>query len=692
MPEEDLDSDGTEDEENVGAFTVANLNDTNGDGYPDNDDTHRPVTKNGNLGRDEQYLMKLTLWKPCHDMGGSVRLTVVSGNVKFWPDETKSGGEITDLEIPVSTFSGDSLTWWVEAREPTTELQGIKLKYEYRPEGAADYLGAHDVVTATAIWVASSEDYHVYGIPALETLTDNLSYNQVLARMPQDFSGGTDSDAAFEFLKEWKNQNCDSDEDDVVGSLVGKHTVNNGVIVSFRVIPHNIAELPDEYFVDFDIGQQVQTRGYFVSGRNPTLLYPGSGPAVMAQEDEKARHHFPNEVDRDNEISNDERVPDTTQPWNYSESWYPTLEGGHMWFVDHPGFSWGPRSEDGDIVFIGRMRARTFVRVAFGTDAGLAGSPLAGSRASTMVPWHHDITVFNKDDYHGTDSGAIGRGEVPFHNEICTATIFGEDGLIDANSLGYSSRQVALTVGLVLADQLGADDPRFLVDLRDDDFIAGFDMLDSAPSTHAVQYSLWGEQPTQDGRSEPVLGSDPVLFAAAYRIGTGVDAEVRGAGGGSGDGGAGNPAYLEFALHASGVIRSEYCVVNGTVYDLPEPVVPSPLKLGANDVEVDGLYVEAWFNGVVDQPCTLRLYEKDPGIDDLLAEEVGTAMGGPIAIAGCAEPVDVVVFAVSNANGTVSGNSGSNEPNETPLALLYQCDPGTGMTNSPVVQVSVEQP
>ena len=71
-----------EKEETVGAFTVANLNDTDGDGVIDNVDNDVTATARG---RNEVDLMKIIFNKPePKDLKGKLRIRIVSGNVKIW--------------------------------------------------------------------------------------------------------------------------------------------------------------------------------------------------------------------------------------------------------------------------------------------------------------------------------------------------------------------------------------------------------------------------------------------------------------------------------------------------------------------------------------------------------------------------------------------------------------------------------
>lgn len=115
------------DEETIGSFTAANLNDTDGDGHPDYDDAYNPVVANGSLGRDEIDLMKLVLHRPGDGpkiADGDVAVEIVSGNVKIWDDSVKTN-EITTLQFATTAFSSSTMEWWVEARS-WTALQGIE--------------------------------------------------------------------------------------------------------------------------------------------------------------------------------------------------------------------------------------------------------------------------------------------------------------------------------------------------------------------------------------------------------------------------------------------------------------------------------------------------------------------------------------------------------------------------------------
>ncbi len=129
-------------EESVGAFTVANSNDTDGDGKADNADANGVLA--GPTGRNEVDLMKLVLHKPIPDNGGNVTLTVVAGSVVLWNKETHE----TKLAMNGNsiTFRTDELDKevWVELTAASKTLRDVTLKLTYQT-------GSY-TVRATGIW------------------------------------------------------------------------------------------------------------------------------------------------------------------------------------------------------------------------------------------------------------------------------------------------------------------------------------------------------------------------------------------------------------------------------------------------------------------------------------------------------------------------------------------------------------
>lgn len=132
------------DKTNVGAFTVANLNDTDGDGTADSSDTHVP---------GEKDLMKLYIGG-YSGLTGSVKLSVKSGSVKFWETADKQ------TEIPQQNGAvlftiptgGMNKTLWVEATAVSANVRDIEI-WEGYLDGQGNLKDGTDKVKATAVWV-----------------------------------------------------------------------------------------------------------------------------------------------------------------------------------------------------------------------------------------------------------------------------------------------------------------------------------------------------------------------------------------------------------------------------------------------------------------------------------------------------------------------------------------------------------
>ena len=167
------------DEDYPGAFTVANLNDTDGDGLLDNDITDTEVKK-GAAGTDEEDLMKLVVSGPAH---GKMKITVVSGSVAFWEKSTKET-EVPRVGNEVLIDCADlPKTIWVEATNYSADLLDIEMKLGWEtPDG--QLIDDLDTVNATAVWAEK--------LPVRKTNGDVLwaEAGEPLLSTFNNFSGG----------------------------------------------------------------------------------------------------------------------------------------------------------------------------------------------------------------------------------------------------------------------------------------------------------------------------------------------------------------------------------------------------------------------------------------------------------------------------------------------------------------------
>lgn len=127
----------------VGAFTVANLNNTDGDGIIDKDDADVP---------GEKDLMRLQVGG-FKGRTGKVRLTVTSGNVKLWAQSDKkteiqqSNGTVL-YDLPAG---GLNMILWVEATDVSQTVRDIEITAGYQ-DAQGQLQGVPDKVRATAVW------------------------------------------------------------------------------------------------------------------------------------------------------------------------------------------------------------------------------------------------------------------------------------------------------------------------------------------------------------------------------------------------------------------------------------------------------------------------------------------------------------------------------------------------------------
>lgn len=214
-------------EETVGAFTVANLNDTDGDGTVDKDDNVVKAAAGATGVSDEVDLMKLEIKGPTT---GRMKVTVVGGAVKFWEMKTKE----TAIPLASNAFFVNAAdlpkTVWIEATAVSTSVRDIHLKLGYEPPGGGVLVDDIDRVKATAVWVTKTGFIHQNG-----------------QTIPADF------DAPIS--QPWKANPPLL----LPGPFFTQAGPRHGMIMEFKLAPTGIDQ---EALVKFDIARKVESRTF----------------------------------------------------------------------------------------------------------------------------------------------------------------------------------------------------------------------------------------------------------------------------------------------------------------------------------------------------------------------------------------------------------------------------------------------
>ena len=263
------------------------MNDTDGDGIRDYLDSSVKNTIKG-VEYKELDLMPLKIDRPVpYDASKHLTLTVDSGYVRFWSDETK------ETEVNIDTFIN---TWandtpkvaWVEALVPSDKVADIKLTLKYD--------GSKDAVRATAVWGAISEVNH-----------DKLSPADLKVLHPEIWEG-------------FAHRGTRDVIEDAGGTglipVAYKSWVSNGILMQFRVFPPGIEKY--RYMVEWDVTQRV-------SGDIKSFTADGT---LIDEPKLKATFDFP---DMHPDAANDDGNPNSG-----AESSYPD-EKQRLYHYDAPG-------------------------------------------------------------------------------------------------------------------------------------------------------------------------------------------------------------------------------------------------------------------------------------------------------------------------------------------------------------------
>lgn len=353
-------------EETVGAFTVANLNDTDGDGVADSGDSDVVAftdAQGKTRGVDEVDLMQLVVSRPVGYVAGSeVSIVLVHGHARFWDSKTK-GNEYTlapSNYFDVSFNEGEQTrTIWVEAFDYSTYSRDIIIK--------ASYQGAIDIVCATGVW-SRIYDYELALRPA----------DDVLAETPFSLLGANDG------------PRLSVQDDGGTGVRPANDTfIGNTIIMAFLVYPFDIV---NEARVKFDATRRVE--------RAATVLYdapPTTHPNI----------DMPDLLDQANDdASNTEEAGPLGTP----------ASGYYIFAYDSPRATLAMLTQ-GEKAMIVNQNLEDYVRVNVNGQLP-AGNTLSGSRASDKFLWNTKFTI-TKTGPGGTwvrstqeNSNVIGTGHV----------------------------------------------------------------------------------------------------------------------------------------------------------------------------------------------------------------------------------------------------------------------------------------
>ncbi len=322
-----------------GAFTVANLNDTDGDSTSHNGQMSPPDIADNWVeatpkGRNEVDLMKIVVSKPTPFFGGNTNLSV-SGNGAICTHSKK--GFCANYVVIKDFEWGNDLhkTFWVEANSASLTMRSISVTVDYNSAAA-------DTVRATGVWAQLSQVEHSsQDVTTVINSFDDLDTNVINMINAIEVKGT---------------------------GLRPQHAngqAHLAIVTEFQVFPSGIQNEP---LVHFDVTRR---RESFVSqGAIGDGLLP---PAERVPDDP-----FENQVERPNDDGSTSDEAD--EPNSY----------GKISSADIPGLNIGSQLSLGNDALSFQANFQEFVRIGIGAGASNdpIGNTVKGSQGSLKYAWH----------------------------------------------------------------------------------------------------------------------------------------------------------------------------------------------------------------------------------------------------------------------------------------------------------------
>lgn len=309
----------------IGAFTVANINNTDGNsdanGAPGID--RDQVTVPG-----EVDLMKMIIRKPSRNITGvKLTLTKESGSAKVYSANTK-GTEITLPHEYTYEEIGEGVTLWVEATAPSKDVRDIAFKIVYST--------ADDTVNATGIWATKTDFRNDLAQTTLWTDANEAVLKLVFSEV---------------FVSKF-------------GIKYSTPAVQYSMGMEFTVSPPGIGSEPG---VKFDITRQKEKRSWTIDGATVTQEDNEYWPKLSAFSSGGPTGASVDVANDDNDAGDEDNAP--TQ--------------NHIYTLDAPQHA----NDGAHDQYVRRLNFLEFVRIRVdGTSP--SGNRTDGSRCSPKAPWY----------------------------------------------------------------------------------------------------------------------------------------------------------------------------------------------------------------------------------------------------------------------------------------------------------------
>jgi hypothetical protein len=373
----------------TGAFTVANLNDSNVNGQVDADDPVVDVNSNYPLTSGEVDLMRLLLTKPMPIPGKSVTLTVTPpacNKVQIWTLPNKGGDPanpspailVADSMAATATFPVDANfpeELWVELCTPSDTVGDVTITMEYA--------GAKDTVSATGTWAQSAANAPYWPTGYFMNTGNTLpgDCDAKLLRHLFTINGSTLG------LVDNKAMGINAVRGGVPVPLM---TTTNAELSKFTTMPTGLTPFVTLGIVSFDVTRSAEVEWSIGSPNfnpSPYVKYLPAPPWLDMANDENPQTL---NQDNDNDLVWDKGGKATDNLYAIDHPgpnpWYSTAGGVKIWNAN-------PANEYILTDFVGRYNLFDFVRIKTGTSVWTLGPGLQGSRASVYYFWHNMIHI-----------------------------------------------------------------------------------------------------------------------------------------------------------------------------------------------------------------------------------------------------------------------------------------------------------